>query len=95
MNKNLISLGLLRNGKVYRTKELAIQGLTQVATNDGVAKLARYLDKNNIIRTVVGFYADAAEMENAMILYFVILIPTDSAAILLSRIAMIARPPPE
>lgn len=65
MNKNLISLGLLRNGKVYGTKELAIQGLTQVATNDGVAKLARYLDKNNIIRTVVGFYANAAEMENA------------------------------
>ena len=65
MNKNLISLGLLRNGKVYGTKELAIQGLTQVATNDGVAKLARYLDKNNIIRTVVGFYADAAEMEYA------------------------------
>ena len=92
MNKNLISLGLLRNGKVYRTKELAIQGLTQVATNDGVAKLARYLDKNNIIRTVVGFYADAAEMENAMILYFVMLIPTDSAAIRLSRIDMMARP---
>lgn len=65
MNKNLISLGLLRNGKVYGTKELAIKGLTQVATNDGVAKLARYLDENNIIRTVVGFYADAAEMENA------------------------------
>lgn len=65
MNKNLISLGLLRNGKVYGTKELAFQGLTQVATNDGVAKLARYLDKNNIIRTIVGFYADAAEMENA------------------------------
>ena len=65
MNKNLISLGLLRNGKVYGTKELAIQGLTQVATNDGVAKLARYLDEKNIIRTLVGFYADAAEMENA------------------------------
>ena len=65
MNKNIISLGLLRNGKVYGTKQLAIQGLTQVATNDGVAKLARYLDKNNIIRTVVGFYADAAEMEDA------------------------------
>ena len=58
MNKNLISLGLLRNGKVYGTKELAFQGLTQVATNDGVAKLARYLDEKNIIRTVVGFYAD-------------------------------------
>ena len=65
MNKNLISLGLLRNGKVYGTKQLAIQGLTQVATNDGVAKLARYLDEKNIIRTIVGFYADAAEMENA------------------------------
>ena len=65
MNKNLISLGLLRNGKVYGTKELAIQGLTQLATNDGVAKLARYLDENNIIRTIVGFYADAAEMEDA------------------------------
>ena len=65
MNKNIISLGLLRNGKVYGTKQLAIQGLTQVATNDGVAKLARYLDEKNIIRTIVGFYADAAEMENA------------------------------
>ena len=65
MNKNLISLGLLRNGNVYGTKQLAIKGLTQVATNDGVAKLARYLDEKNIIRTVVGFYADAAEMENA------------------------------
>ena len=65
MNKNIISLGLLRNGKVYGTKQLAIQGLTQVATNDGVAKLARYLDENNVIRTVVGFYADAAEMEDA------------------------------
>ena len=65
MNKNLISLGLLRNGKVYGTKQLAIQELTKVATNDGVAKLARYLGENNIIRTIVGFYADAAEMENA------------------------------
>jgi len=64
MNKNIISLGLLRNGKVYGTKQLAIQGLTQVATNDGVAKLARYLDENNVIRTVVGFYADASEMED-------------------------------
>lgn len=64
MNKNLISLGLLRNGKVYGTKQLAIQGLTQVATNDGVAKLARYLDEHNVIRTVVGFYADANEMED-------------------------------
>jgi len=64
MIKNLYSLGLLRNGKVYQNKQNAIQGLTQIATNDGVAKLARYLDENNVIRTVVGFYANAAEMEN-------------------------------
>ena len=71
MAKNLLSLGLLRNGKVYANKELAIQGLTQTATNDGVAKLARYLSLEsdgsggtaNYIRTVVGFYADADEME--------------------------------
>ena len=66
---NLYSLGLLRNGKVYATKQLAIQGLTQSATNDGVAKLARYLytpenSNENIIRTVVGFYANASEMED-------------------------------
>lgn len=68
MLKNLYSLGLLRNGKVYATKQLAIQGLTQSATNDGVAKLARYLvpvvGGDPIIRTVVGFYANAAEMED-------------------------------
>lgn len=64
MIKNLYSLGLLRNGKVYANKDLATQGLTQVATNDGVAKLARYLDENNFIRTMVGFYADANEMED-------------------------------
>lgn len=67
-NKNLYSLGLLRNGKVYATKQLAWQGLKQSATNDGVAKLARYLyEKDNgekIIRTLVGFYANAAEMED-------------------------------
>ncbi len=33
-----------------------------------------------------------ADIENAISLYFVILIPIDSAAILLSRIAMIALP---
>ena len=69
MIKNLTSLGLLRNGKVYGTKQLAIQGLTQSATNDGVAKLARYLDPvlggDPIIRTLVGFYANAAEMQDA------------------------------
>lgn len=68
-NKNLYSLGLLRNGKVYQTKQLAYQGLTQSATNDGVAKLARYLDPvvggDPIIRTLVGFYANASEMTDA------------------------------
>ena len=68
MIKNLYSLGLLRNGKVYQTKQLAIQGLTQSATNDGVAKLARYLmpvvGGDPVIRTVVGFYANADEMED-------------------------------
>ena len=68
MIKNLYSLGLLRNGKVYPSKELAIQGLTQSATNDGVAKLARYLmpvvGGDPIIRTIVGFYANADEMED-------------------------------
>ena len=66
--KNLYSLGLLRNGKVYPNKELATQGLTQAATNDGVAKLARYLEPvvggDPIIRTLVGFYANANEMED-------------------------------
>lgn len=66
--KNLYSLGLLRNGKVYANKELAVQGLTQAATNDGVAKLARYLEPvvggDPIIRTLVGFYANADEMED-------------------------------
>ena len=69
MIKNLYSLGLLRNGKVYQTKDAAYQGLTQAATNDGVAKLARYLvpvvGGDPIIRTLVGFYANAAEMEDA------------------------------
>ena len=67
--KNLYSLGLLRNGKVYQNKQAAYQGLTQEGTNDGVAKLARYLDPvvggNPIIRTLVGFYANASEMSDA------------------------------
>lgn len=69
MIKNIYSLALPRNGKVYGNKQLAIQGLTQVATNDGVAKLARYLDPvvggGQIIRTIVGFYANADEMADA------------------------------
>lgn len=68
MIKNLYSLGLLRNGKVYANKELAMQGLTQAGTNDGVAKLARYLypiaGGDPEIRTLVGFYANADEMED-------------------------------
>lgn len=69
--KNLYSLGLLRNGKVYQNKELATQGLTQQATNDGVAKLARYIsdeiDEESgkpLIKTLVGFYANTDEMED-------------------------------
>ena len=70
MITNIKSLGLLRNGKVYQSKENAQQALTQSnPTNDGVAKLARYLDPtlggDPIIRTLVGFYANADEMEDA------------------------------
>lgn len=67
--RNIKSLGLLRNGKVYTTKQLAEQSLIQDSTNDGVAKLARYLEPvdggDPIIRTLVGFYANASEMEDA------------------------------
>ena len=67
--KNIYSLSLPRNGKVYANKQLAIQGLTQSATNDGVARLGRYLDPvvggDPIIRTIVGFYANADEMVDA------------------------------
>ena len=69
MTQNLLSLGLLRNGKVYANKEAAYQGMTQSATNDGVAKLCRYLSPvvggDPIIKTLVGFYANASEMTNA------------------------------
>jgi len=61
MNKNIWSLGLLRNGKLYPTKAAAMAAY-EVATNDGVAKLARYLGEDGKIKTMVGFYADAAEM---------------------------------
>lgn len=69
MITNIKSLGLLRNGKVYATKSMAEQALTQAnPTNDGVAKLARYLEPviggEPIIRTLVGFYANADEMED-------------------------------
>ena len=68
MNKNIWSLGLLRNGKVYPNKEAALAAYAQT-TNDGVAKLVRYLEPvvggDPIIRTLVGFYADADEMKDA------------------------------
>ena len=69
MIENIKSLSLLRNGKVYQTKQLAEQALTQqYPTNDGVAKLARYLEPvvggDPIIRTLVGFYANADEMQD-------------------------------
>ena len=64
MSKNIWSLGLLRNGKVYASKQIAELALTNAKpTNDGVANLARYLE-NGEIRTLVGFYANAAEMED-------------------------------
>ena len=67
MAQNLYSLGLLRNGKVYQNKTVAYAALTGETTNDGVAKLARYLyteGNNTVIRTLVGFYANADEMVN-------------------------------
>lgn len=68
MVQNLYSLGLLRNGKVYANKTVAYQAMTQAATNDGVAKLCRYLEPvdggDPIIKTLVGFYADAASMSD-------------------------------
>lgn len=68
MVRNLISLGLLRNGKVYANKTVAYAALTGATTNDGVAKLARYLYSEMggepVIRTLVGFYANASEMED-------------------------------
>ena len=63
-NKNLRSLELLRNGKVYGSRNLALQAFLQ-STNDGVAKLSRYLDSDNKIKTIVGFYADSDEMVDA------------------------------
>jgi hypothetical protein len=69
MIKNLYSLGLLRNGKVYASKELAKVAMTNEITNDGVAKLCRYLEPvvggDPVIRTLVGFYANASEMTDA------------------------------
>lgn len=71
MIKNLYSLGLLRNGKVYADKAAAYQAMTQSATNDGVAKLCRYISDEideitgkYLIKTLVGFFANADEMDN-------------------------------
>lgn len=68
MANNIYSLGLLRNSKVYANKELAVSNLKKSPTNDGVAKLARYLSQVNdetVIKTLIGFYANASEMEDA------------------------------
>ena len=65
MIKNLYSLGLLRNGKVYANKGIAARAMEQDSTNDGVIKLCRYLDTvsgETVIRTLIGFYANASEM---------------------------------
>lgn len=64
MNKNIRSLELLRNGKVYASRNLALQAFLQ-STNDGVAKLSRYLGGDNKIKTIVGFYANASDMTYA------------------------------
>lgn len=69
MIKNLYSLGLLRNGKVYGNKQIAEQAMLQSTPdlNDGVAKLCRYLGEdasgNTVVKTLIGFYANANEME--------------------------------
>lgn len=67
MVQNLYSLGLLRNGKVYPNKETAYRMLESTGTNDGVIKLARYLyqptDGDTVVKTLIGFYANADEME--------------------------------
>ena len=66
MIRNINSLGLLRNGKVYPNKDAAYIAMRKDATNDGVAKLCRYLypvvGGDPEIRTLVGFYANADEM---------------------------------
>lgn len=68
--KNLYSLGLLRNGKVYLNKQNAEQAMLQSTPdlNDGVAKLCRYLGEdasgNTVVKTLIGFYANANEMED-------------------------------
>jgi hypothetical protein len=68
--KNLYSLGLLRNGKVYGNKQIAEQAMLQSTPdlNDGVAKLCRYLGEdasgNTVVKTLIGFYANANEMED-------------------------------
>jgi len=64
MGKNIRSLELLRNGKIYGNKQLAMQAFFQ-GTNDGTAKLSRYLAEDNKIKTLVGFYADADKMIEA------------------------------
>ena len=67
MKKNVLSIGLLRNGTVYEDRNAAKNGLTMSESKDGAIKLARYLkmiDGNQAIKTLIGFYANADEMED-------------------------------
>ena len=67
MKKNVLSIGLLRNGTVYEDRNAARSGLTMSESKDGIVKLARYLkmvDGNQAIKTLIGFYANANEMED-------------------------------
>ena len=64
MATNIKSLSLLRNGKVYPTRNLALSGFLS-GTDDGVAKLCRYRATDGNIKTIIGFYANADQMEDA------------------------------
>lgn len=75
MAKNIYSLQLLRNGRVYASKTAAKQALqnaealADVAKKDGVAVLARYLETltggGQVVKTLVGYYAKADEITDA------------------------------
>lgn len=68
---NIYSLQLLRNGAAYANKATAKQALEQatalgsVSNKDGVAVLARYVADNKV-KTLVGFYAAASAMTDAL-----------------------------
>ena len=59
--KNIYSLQLLRNSKIYASKTEAIEGLKKVETQDGVIALARYYTnaESGTVKTVFGInYAE-------------------------------------